>query len=69
MPRFYIDLPLSIGQSFDLPESVARHVQVLRLQQLVKKLFYLMAKVVNLLRKLRPWVKKTLVSMCCLLPM
>ncbi len=32
MPRFYIDLPLSIGQSFDLPESVARHVQVLRLQ-------------------------------------
>ncbi|QZA81660.1 16S rRNA (uracil(1498)-N(3))-methyltransferase [Deefgea piscis] len=32
MPRFYIDLPLSIGQCFDLPESVARHVQVLRLQ-------------------------------------
>ncbi|WP_297572719.1 16S rRNA (uracil(1498)-N(3))-methyltransferase [uncultured Deefgea sp.] len=32
MPRFYIDLPLSIGQCFDLPEAVARHVQVLRLQ-------------------------------------
>ena len=32
MPRFYVDLPLNIGQSFDLPETVMRHVQVLRMQ-------------------------------------
>jgi 16S rRNA (uracil1498-N3)-methyltransferase len=32
MPRFYVDLPLSVGLSLDLPESVARHVQVLRMQ-------------------------------------
>ncbi|MGL4994722.1 MAG: 16S rRNA (uracil(1498)-N(3))-methyltransferase [Deefgea sp.] len=32
MPRFYVDLPLSVGHSFDLPEAVARHVQVLRMQ-------------------------------------
>lgn len=32
MPRFYVDLPLSVGQALDLPESVARHVQVLRMQ-------------------------------------
>lgn len=32
MPRFYVDLPLSVGQAFDLPEAVARHVQVLRMQ-------------------------------------
>ena len=32
MPRFYVDLPLSVGQSLDLPEAVARHVQVLRMQ-------------------------------------
>lgn len=32
MPRFFVDLPLSVGQDFDLPESVARHVQVLRMQ-------------------------------------
>ncbi|WP_410500012.1 16S rRNA (uracil(1498)-N(3))-methyltransferase [Chitinibacter sp. S2-10] len=32
LPRFYVDLPLSIGQQFDLPEAVARHVQVVRMQ-------------------------------------
>ncbi len=32
MPRFYVDQPLSSGEQLDLPESVARHVQVLRLQ-------------------------------------
>lgn len=32
MPRFYVDLPLSAGAQLDLPENVARHVQVLRLQ-------------------------------------
>lgn len=32
MPRFYVDLPLCIGQDLDLPEAVARHVQVLRMQ-------------------------------------
>ncbi len=32
MPRFYLDLPLAAGMQLDLPESVARHVQVLRLQ-------------------------------------
>ncbi|WP_027468640.1 16S rRNA (uracil(1498)-N(3))-methyltransferase [Deefgea rivuli] len=32
MPRFYVDLPLSVGLSLDLPEAVARHVQVLRMQ-------------------------------------
>lgn len=32
MPRFYVDLPLSAGQNLDLPEAVARHVQVLRMQ-------------------------------------
>lgn len=32
MPRFYVDLPLNPGMQLDLPENVARHVQVLRLQ-------------------------------------
>ncbi len=32
MPRFYCDLPLVSGESVDLPEGAARHVQVLRLQ-------------------------------------
>lgn len=32
MPRFFLDMPLAAGLSFNLPESVARHVQVLRLQ-------------------------------------
>lgn len=31
-PRFYVDCALSSGQALDLPEGVARHVQVLRLQ-------------------------------------
>ena len=31
MPRFYCPLPLSIGASLTLPESIARHVHVLRL--------------------------------------
>lgn len=33
MPRFYLDSPLVAGQSLDLPESVLRHVQVLRLRE------------------------------------
>ncbi|MBV8658643.1 MAG: 16S rRNA (uracil(1498)-N(3))-methyltransferase [Burkholderiales bacterium] len=32
MPRLYLPFPLAAGQRFDLPESAARHVQVLRLQ-------------------------------------
>ncbi|MES2786586.1 MAG: 16S rRNA (uracil(1498)-N(3))-methyltransferase [Pseudomonadota bacterium] len=32
MPRFYCDTPLVPGESIDLPEGAARHVQVLRLQ-------------------------------------
>lgn len=32
MPRFFLEMPLAAGQSFNLPENVARHVQVLRLQ-------------------------------------
>lgn len=32
MPRFYVDMPLNMGVQLDLPESAARHVQVLRLQ-------------------------------------
>ncbi|STR45778.1 16S rRNA (uracil(1498)-N(3))-methyltransferase [Iodobacter fluviatilis] len=32
MPRFFLDMPLATGLGFNLPESVARHVQVLRLQ-------------------------------------
>ena len=32
MPRLYLPSPLAAGQRFDLPESAARHVQVLRLQ-------------------------------------
>ncbi|AMC37126.1 16S rRNA (uracil(1498)-N(3))-methyltransferase [Janthinobacterium sp. B9-8] len=32
MPRFFLDMPLAAGLGFNLPESVARHVQVLRLQ-------------------------------------
>lgn len=32
LPRFYVDQSLSIGQTFDLPEGVARHVQVVRMQ-------------------------------------
>ncbi len=31
MPRFYIAQPLAIGQLVNLPEAVARHIQVLRL--------------------------------------
>jgi 16S rRNA (uracil1498-N3)-methyltransferase len=32
MPRFYCPIPLSIGNYVDLPEKVAHHIQVLRLQ-------------------------------------
>jgi 16S rRNA (uracil1498-N3)-methyltransferase len=32
MPRFYCPLPLTTGQSLELPAGAARHVQVLRLQ-------------------------------------
>ena len=32
MPRFYCDAPLVAGESVELPEGPARHVQVLRLQ-------------------------------------
>lgn len=32
MPRFYCPVPLSSGQTLDLPPTAARHVQVLRLQ-------------------------------------
>jgi 16S rRNA (uracil1498-N3)-methyltransferase len=32
MPRFYCPTPLTTGQSLDLPDGPARHVQVLRLQ-------------------------------------
>ena len=32
MPRLHVDLPLSADLDLDLPEDVARHVQVLRLQ-------------------------------------
>ncbi|WP_048441308.1 16S rRNA (uracil(1498)-N(3))-methyltransferase [Caenimonas sp. SL110] len=32
MPRFYCDVPLVAGESVELPEGPARHVQVLRLQ-------------------------------------
>lgn len=32
MPRFYCSLPLAIGATLDLPEAVAHHVHVLRLQ-------------------------------------
>ena len=32
MPRFHVDLPLASGLETALPETVARHVQVLRLQ-------------------------------------
>lgn len=32
MPRFHVDLPLASGLETALPEAVARHVQVLRLQ-------------------------------------
>lgn len=31
-PRFYCPAPLRVGARFDLPESAARHAQVLRLQ-------------------------------------
>ncbi|KMN37270.1 MULTISPECIES: 16S rRNA (uracil(1498)-N(3))-methyltransferase [Chromobacterium] len=31
MPRFYIDADLSVGQTLALPDTVVRHVQVLRL--------------------------------------
>lgn len=31
-PRFFVDRPLALGESFDLPAGTARHVQVLRLQ-------------------------------------
>ncbi|MBM3116525.1 16S rRNA (uracil(1498)-N(3))-methyltransferase [Jeongeupia naejangsanensis] len=32
MPRFYLDAPLASGHALSLPESLARHVQVLRMQ-------------------------------------
>ncbi|WP_228028208.1 16S rRNA (uracil(1498)-N(3))-methyltransferase [Chitinibacter fontanus] len=32
LPRFYVDQPLVLGAQFDLPEAVARHVQVVRMQ-------------------------------------
>lgn len=32
MPRFHVDLPLTVGAQIELPESASRHVQVLRLQ-------------------------------------
>ena len=32
MPRFYCDQPLAIGNVLDLPQALAHHVQVLRLQ-------------------------------------
>ncbi|MBM3337222.1 MAG: 16S rRNA (uracil(1498)-N(3))-methyltransferase, partial [Betaproteobacteria bacterium] len=32
MPRFYCDLPIEAGQLLRLPETIARHVQVLRLK-------------------------------------
>ena len=32
MPRFFVDHPLTLDAAFNLPETVARHVQVLRLQ-------------------------------------
>ncbi len=32
MPRFYCAQPLAIGSAFDLPQALAHHVQVLRLQ-------------------------------------
>ena len=32
MPRFFCPVPLSTGQTLDLPPTAARHVQVLRLQ-------------------------------------
>ncbi|SMC26661.1 16S rRNA (uracil1498-N3)-methyltransferase [Andreprevotia lacus DSM 23236] len=32
MPRFYLDQPLQAGAGLGLPEGVARHVQVLRMQ-------------------------------------
>ncbi|GHD64859.1 16S rRNA (uracil(1498)-N(3))-methyltransferase [Jeongeupia chitinilytica] len=32
MPRFYLDAPLAGGNTLSLPESLARHVQVLRMQ-------------------------------------
>lgn len=33
MPRFYCPVELIVGQTFNLPERVMRHVQVLRLQE------------------------------------
>lgn len=32
LPRFYVESALLIGLAFDLPEAVARHVQVVRMQ-------------------------------------
>jgi len=32
MPRFFVDMPLATGERLALPEDVARHVQVLRMQ-------------------------------------
>jgi len=32
MPRFFCDAPLQAGQTLNLPEAAARHVQVLRHQ-------------------------------------
>ena len=32
MPRFYCPQPLAVGQSVELPDAVAHHVHVIRLQ-------------------------------------
>lgn len=33
MPRFFVDIPLECGESVDLPETIVRHIQVLRLRE------------------------------------
>lgn len=32
MPRFYVDLPITLGTNFELPDNVVRHMNVLRLR-------------------------------------
>ena len=32
MPRFFVDMPLATGDLLTLPEDVARHIHVLRMQ-------------------------------------
>lgn len=32
MPRFYVDLPITLGANFELPDNVVRHMNVLRLR-------------------------------------